>query len=264
MVSQARPAPDTEWSRLAGRAALVAAVSLVATTLLYLLDALDLLGSSPTFRRTGHGELADQARFFADFFNHQHHLWWDIGLRDVLGPLGYLSLVLVSLALANVWGWRLPRVQLGLAAFAFGAVFATVNSLIYLGELNYWRHGGWTDSPAFSMVAIARAAEGIDHLTVYPEAFGFVLLAAGFAWLASAGHRLGRLGTTAHRVCQAEAVVLLLLVVCSVTGFDPGYDVTALLAGVVLGPWAAIALARSTRDAPVEAPEPQAARPGAG
>lgn len=256
VVSQPGPAADTEWSRLARRAALVTAFSLAATTLLYLLDALDLLGSSPTFHRTRHGELADQATFFAAFFNHQHHIWWDIALRDVLGPIGFLSLVLVSLGVANIWGWRLPRVQVGVAAFAFGAVFAIANSLIYLGELNYWRNGGWTASPAFSMVAIARAAEGIDHLTVYPEAFGFVLLAAGFACLGSVGHRLGRLSATTWRVCQAQVIVLLLLVLCSVIGFDPGYDVTALLAGLALGPWAVVALAQSTRVARRAVPAP--------
>ena len=68
----------------------------------------------------------DEANFFAAFFNHQHAIWWDIAARDTLGPAALLSLTVVGICLANMWGWRRPAVQLTVALLAFGAVFGTV------------------------------------------------------------------------------------------------------------------------------------------
>jgi hypothetical protein len=66
-----------------GRAAgYIARFALLAGTVLFLLDAVGLLGSGPIYRRTGAGPLADEATFFAAYFAHQHHIVWDIIARE--------------------------------------------------------------------------------------------------------------------------------------------------------------------------------------
>jgi len=242
------------WASVLRAAAYLAAGAFVLTTVLYLLDATDVLRASPVFRQTGRGQVADEATFFAALFNHQHAIWWDIALRDTLGPVAVLSLAGVGLALANLRGWR-PSMQLTVALLSFGAVFVTVNSLLYLGELNYWRFGGWSAHPAAGMVAIGRSAEGIDHLTVYPEALGYTLVAVALVVLVRHGLR-AQLGSSTTALGYAAAASLLGLVVCQVATFDVGYDVFAVIAGIVLGPAFLVGLSRTVVP-PLVRPETQ-------
>jgi hypothetical protein len=235
------------WMRLLRSSGYVAAGGFVITTALYLLDATDALSASPDFHPTGRGRLVDEATYFAAFFNHQHSIWWDIAARDTGGPVALLSLSVVGICLVNLWDSRRPALQLAVALICFGAVFGTVNSLLYLGELNYWRHGGWSADPAFGMVAIGRSAEGIDHLTVYPEAMSYTLIAIGVLLLA----RLGRdhqLTPTARLLGYAESVSLLGLVLGLITGADLAYQLFAVAAGMIVGPSFLIALVRMTRN----------------
>jgi hypothetical protein len=213
----------------------VAAAGFAVTTVLYLLDATDALHASPNFHPSRHGQVEDEATYFAAFFNHQHAIWWDIATRDTVGPIALLSLTVVGICLGNLWDSRRPALQLAVALVSFGAVFGTVNSLLYLGELNYWRHGGWSANPAFGMVAIGRSAEGIDHLTVYPEAWGYTLIAAGVLLIARVG-RANQIGTTARLLGYAEAICLIGLVLGSITGTDLAYQLFAVAAGLVVGP----------------------------
>jgi hypothetical protein len=233
------------WLAVVRGAAYLSAGTLVATTVLYLLDATNVLDTAPTFRRSGRGPLVDEATFFAAFFNHQHALWWDIALRDVLGPVAFLSLACLGLGLANLWGSRRPSMQLTVALLSFGAVFSAINSLLYLGELNYWRYGGWTATPAEGMQAIGRSAESIDHLTQYPEAFGFTLVAIALIVLTRAGRAHLNLATAA--LGYAAGACLLGLVACAVGNLDTGYDLFAFAAGIVVGPAFLIVLAGTMR-----------------
>jgi hypothetical protein len=241
------------WPALLRGAAYLSAGAFLLTTVLYLLDAVNLVRAAPDFRHTGRGRVADEATFFAAFFNHQHAIWWDIALRDTLGPVALLSLAGVGLALANLWGWS-PSMQLTVGLLSFGAAFGTVNSLLYLGELNYWRYGGWTAHPATGMVAIGRSAEGIDHLTVYPEALGYTLVAVALVVLVRDGQR-GQLGAPSSALGYATATGLLGLVVSSVARLDVAYDVLAVITGIVLGPAFLVALARAAV-LPFRQPEP--------
>jgi hypothetical protein len=243
-VDEPKPHTAASWLRLLRVAGYVAAGGFVVTTVLYLLDATDALGASPEFHRTGSGRLVDEATYFAAFFNHQHAIWWDIAARDTVGPVALLSLAVVGVCLANVWDWRRPAMQLAVAALWFGAVFATVNSLLYLGELNYWRYGGWSADPALGMVAIGRSAEGIDHLTVYPEALGYTLIAVAVLLLTRLGSA-NRVGAVTTTLGYAETICLLGLVLCSVTGADLAYDLFAVTAGVIVGPAFLVALVRT-------------------
>jgi hypothetical protein len=229
------------WASVVRAAAYLAAAALAATTLLYLLDATDVLQTSPAYHPSGGDPLTDEAAFFAAYFNHQHAIWWDIALRDTLGPVAFLSLVAVGVGLANLWGWRRPAMQFVVGLLSFGAVFATVNSVLYLGELNYWRSGGWRPDPAAGMVAIGRSAEALDHLTLYPEAFGFTLIAVAILVLARTGRWERSRGTTSV-LGYAEAVCLLGLVASSVAGFGIGYDILAVTSGIILGPLFLIAV----------------------
>jgi hypothetical protein len=85
------------------------------------------------------------------------------------------------------------------------------------------------------MVAIGRSAEAIDHLTVYPEAFGFAVIAVAILVLARFG-RTQQLDATTSAIGYAEGAFLLGLTACTaVGGLDTANEVLAMTAGIILG-----------------------------
>src|SRR5438105_15413715 len=90
------------WNRIGAIAAYASGGALLVQTLLFLADKADLLGRGPTFHRTGAGLLQDIANYNVAYFARQHHILWDIALRDSLGPIGWIALVVATLAGANL------------------------------------------------------------------------------------------------------------------------------------------------------------------
>ena len=91
-------AGGTAWGRLGSVAGYVAGACLLGQTALFLADATDLLGDSPEFQETSAGRLQDVANYYAAYFNRQHDIVWSIIVRDVLGPVAYLALMVAALA----------------------------------------------------------------------------------------------------------------------------------------------------------------------
>ena len=223
------------WRRIARVAGYLAAVCLFAGTLLYLLDSLNALGASPDFHRTSAGALHDEAQFWVAVFAHQHHILWDIIARDTLFPLAFVALVVLALAVANVVRGR-PEAQLMAMFFAVGGVIAALADLIYLAGTDFWRLTGWTAEPAARMVAVGRSTEALNALTRWPEAAGFIVLAAGLVCLGRLCSRQAELPASLSFAAYAEALLLTGIAISNVAESDTAYNIFSLLTGALVGP----------------------------
>ena len=241
----ARPVEVSQgWRRVAPWAGYIAAFSALAGALLFLLDALDVLADSPEFRSTAAGFESDLATYYVAYFERQHDILWSIVLRDVLLPVAFLALMVLSLAVASLMGWHRPMAQMCVLFFVVGGVLQIVSDVLYLAETSYWRSEGWEADPPGPMVAAGRASDAIDLSTNYIEAAGYVVLAAALVCLGllcRSGQDLPRwLGLVAF----AEAVGMLMLVVGRAVESDLLFQVGALAGGIVLGPLLFAALGR--------------------
>lgn len=230
------------WGRVGAIAGYVAGVGILGQTTLFLLDATDALADSPEFAETEAGPLQDVATFYAAYFEHQHEIVWSIIVRDVLGPIAFLALMVAALAALNLLRTRRPERQLMVLFFAVGCTLAMLADLVYLTQTLYWENGGWPADPAENMVAVGRSVEALDNLVSYVQYAGFLVLALGLVCLG----RLTRLeagwSRLLGRLAYLEALGLVAAVVASVRHNDTAYSVAALVIGVLLGPLVAVLL----------------------
>lgn len=231
---------DVAWNRIGRNAGYLAGGAVFLTTLLFLLDATGILAPNATFRETGSGRLQDLATYFAALFERQHQILWDIALRDTLGPISDVGLIVLVLAIANLLRWRGAAVQLMVVFGSIGAALMAISSITYLAELQYWRVTGWAAAPAEDMVAVGRASDAINALTVYPEVAGFAAFAVGLVFLGRLCRSRDELPSRLSFLAFAEALALLGAAVATVARLGAVYDVLALITGVVLGPVLAI------------------------
>ena len=94
---------DGDWGRTASVAGTVAAIGLCLQSLLFSLDA-SVLRGNPPFQETPAGRAADLATFFAARAERQHDLLWNIVLRDVLGPVAAVALIVLTYAVVRAHG----------------------------------------------------------------------------------------------------------------------------------------------------------------
>src|SRR5437016_4968389 len=175
---------DRSWFRVGRDAGYIAGVGFLVTTVLYLLDAANILGLEATFRRTSAGATQDEANFWAAQFAHMHRILWDVIARDTIGPLAWVALIVLGLAIRRIAGANRPGTQLMALFLLVGGVLQITNSLLYLGDVEFWRITGWSGHPnPVAMVAVGRASVAIGNLTLWPEAFGYLVLAAGLVCL---------------------------------------------------------------------------------
>jgi hypothetical protein len=237
------------WARTGTIAAYAAAVGFFLTTALYLLDVYDVLDPSPQYVATSAGQLTDEARFWSAMFMHQHAILWDVVARDLLGPAAFVALIVVGLALRCLVSRDRPDGQLMVVFLAVGGAISAIASLLYLGNVEFWRlpwgpipHGGET-----SIIAVGRATTAIDNLTTWPEAFGYLVIALGIACLGSAIRRdpfaRRRLSTLAFVTAAASVA----LAVATMMDADTARAIMALAVGVVLAPTLCVALGRLLR-----------------
>jgi len=199
---------EAEWRRVGRVAGYLSGGALVVATILYLLDATNALGVNH-FRPTDVSVIQNQANFWVAAFAHQHDILWDIIARDTLFPLAFLALIVLSLAVRALVRSNGPATQLMVAFFAVGGVISILNALIYLGATDYWRLTGWSNVPAFSMVAAGRSENAIESLTRWPEAAGFVVLAAALVCLGNLCRSEAALPARLAVVAYAEAALLV-------------------------------------------------------
>jgi hypothetical protein len=231
---------DPAWNGIGRNAGYLAGGAFFLTTLLFLLDRADLLAPSPPFQETGAGRLQDLANYFVAFFAHQHQILWDIALRDTLGPISGVSLIVLVLAIANLVGWRGASVQLMVLFGSLGAVLTAISSLTFLAEIHYWRATGWSADPAANMVAVGRVSEAIDALTLYPEVAGLAALAVGLFYLGRLCRTRDELPTRLSFLVYAESLALLGAAVAEIAQLNAAYDALALVTGVLIAPVIAI------------------------
>ena len=187
-----------------------------------------LAGENPEYTETSAGRAQD----LADYFEHQHTILWDIAVRDTLGPIGFLALMVVGVAVMNVVGPRRLEAQLLVLFFVVGGLLTAIPDLMYVTLTSYWRHSGWEATPTENMIALGRSVEAIHELTTYTQYAGFVVLALG----------LGCVG----RLCRLDVALssLVGIAIASILRNDTAYNVLALATGALLGPTVAIWLGR--------------------
>jgi hypothetical protein len=243
-----RTQADRPWARVGRVAAYVAAVGFFLMTMLYLLDELDLLDSSPRYVRTSAGQLQDEARFWAQVFEHQHRILWDVVIRDMVGPAAFIALIVVGVALRRRSSGDRPERQLLVTFLTAGGLITAISSLLYLGNVEFWRLP-WGPIPPggeTSIVAVGRATTAIDNLTIWPEAFGYVVLALGIVCLGLVLRGERPLSTThLGTLAFVTAGGLAALAIATAMDAETPRSVLSLAVGVVLAPWLCFGLGRA-------------------
>ena len=231
------------WRRVGRFAGYVSAGALVLGTILYLLDATNALGVN-SFKPTGAPSVQNEANFWVAEFAHRHHILWDIIARDTLFPVAFMALIVLSLAVRAFVPSERPAGQLMVAFFVVGGVISILNDLIYLGATDYWRLTGWSQVPAVSMVAVGRSESAIESLTRWPEAAGFVVLAAALVCLGNLCRSEAALPARLAVVVYVEAALLVGIALAGIMQTGTPYDILSLLTGALVGPLVAFWLGR--------------------
>jgi hypothetical protein len=231
---------EQAWRQVARISGLVAGGSLFAGTVLFLLDALDALGSSPTPQRTDAGALQDEANFWVAEFAHQHHLLWDIICRDTLFPLAFMALIALALATRKLVATERPEAHLMATFFAVGGTISALSDLVFLAGTDFWRPTGWSAAPAERLVAVGRSTEALGALTRWPEAAGFVVLAFGLACLGRLCRLRSELPSKLALFAYGEGILLLGIAIAGTAESDTAYNIFSLLTGALFGPLVAV------------------------
>ena len=227
---------------MARGAGIFSGLALFIGTVLFLLDAADLLEPTPEFHRTSAGVEADVAHWYVAFFQRQHDILWSIALRDSLLPLGFVALMALALATLRLYGWRRPAAALMTLLFVVGGLLNSVNDLLYLGETEYWRQTGWSADPPGPMLAIGRASEALNNATVYLEAFSYVALLGALCCLGALCRSGTALPAWLGNLAYLEAAGMAILVAGISLHQDALFQIGGLATGIVLGPLVVIAL----------------------
>lgn len=238
---------DRAWARVGRLAGFVAAIGFLVTTVLYLLDVYDVLDPTPAYVQTSAGQLHDEAQFWAAIFQHQHAIIWDVIARDIAGPVAFVALIVLGVALRRITSGDRPDRQLMVTLLGVGGVISAISSLLYLGNVEFWRlpWGPLQPGGETSIIAVGRATTAIDNLTTWPEAFGYLVLAVGIACLGSVARRDDRLPSRLGTFAYVAAAVLVGLAVATAMDADSARSILALAVGAVLAPVVCVWLGRT-------------------
>lgn len=238
------PGGETATWRMLGRAAAYfAGGAFFAQTVLYLLDATGVLAPQTQFYLTERGMQQALIDYYFAYNERMHGIWWDVALRDILGPLGYLALMILVRALIHTAGTGKPREELAQLFVVLGASAAALSDVMFLSHVRWWRAGGFQATP--DIIAFGRANEIVDNAGLYVQWAGYLVLALGFICikptLAAALGRRHRLSVLAY--FQAGAGIALVLT--NVTDADAAANVVAVASGLIVGPALAILVGRA-------------------
>lgn len=236
-----QPARDA-WRRLGRLAGFFAGAAFLVQSALFLLDATGALAPHTTYRTSGRGLEQDLIDYYVSHSERMHSIWWDVAVRDLVGPLGYLALMVVVHAVVHVAGTNEPRQELGRLFVVLGAAAAALSDLMYLGHVAWWRQGPLLATP--DIIAHARAFEVVDIVGERIQWAGLLVLALGFVCLAGAlgGDSVGPRWLTLLAYLQAGALVAF--VATNAAGADVASFISALAAGIVFGPLLAVLVGR--------------------
>jgi hypothetical protein len=226
------------WGRTALLAGVIAGVGSFLQALLFLIDAAGIVPSSPDFRESGNGLDKDLATFYVAFFERQHDIAWNIALRDTVGPVASVAMIVLAWTFVRVRGRGRPRAEVWALVFAVGALLNLLSDLVYLSQLGVWRFTGFTPEPPADIIAAGRIAEAVSNLSGYLATAAIVTLAVALSGVAALLSPLLRL------LALALVVVSLVSVVASLAFWDIVSDVTSILSGAVLGPVLLVGIGR--------------------
>ncbi|MCW2811519.1 MAG: hypothetical protein JWP61_1977 [Friedmanniella sp.] len=251
MITTTPASPEPEaWGRWGRAAGFTAGGAFLVQTVLFLLDATGALAPRIPFVTTPAGVMEDLATYYVAVNERMHTIWWDVALRDTLGPIAYLALTVLFLSVVRATVSRHPRDQLAVLLVMLGGILGALNDLMYLSYTRWWFSGGFRPTP--DIVSFGVTADALDNLGTYFQRSGFLLLAAGFLLLAPT---LGRLRTGwrwLRALARLEAAAVVAWVVTDVAETGTTRLVASIAAGVVLGPALSIlaGLALATRRLP--------------
>ncbi len=199
---------DESLLRASRAAALVAAAGFVLQTLLFLLATTGLLGHAKGFVDTTSSQEVDYATYYADLFNHQHGIVWNVALRDAIGPVAWVGVAVLAVVTAVMV--HAARAWVAAIVLCLGASLAALADLVFGSLVGFWRYGGWDIEVPANMIAAGRSYEGVKTVSTYLQYDGFIVLAVG------------------------------LLVLAALTGWSPAFRVLLRLTAVALVAYAAL------------------------
>jgi hypothetical protein len=228
------PAVLDDWRRWGRVAGYIAGPVFLLQTVLFLLDVTGVLAPQVGFVDTPAGVMEDLATYYVASHERMHTIWWEVVLRDIAGPGGFLALMVLIIAVARVVGTRRPRDDISVLLVVLGGSLAALNDLMYLSYTRWWRAGGF--SPTSDIVAFGVTSDAIDNLGTYFQRAGFILLALGFTFLAPTLGRIRPGWRWLSLLARLEALALTSWVVTDVAGTGTTRYLAAVAAGLVLGP----------------------------
>jgi len=237
---------DRDWARAARWWGTFAAVAFVAATIVYLLDAFNVLATPPTYVSTSAGQLQDEGVYWAALFAYHNQIWWDYVLRDSLYFFAYLALIPVILAANAAVRLRPAHIRIAGAFIAVGAIFGALNALTFLVLTDWWNGTAWDTVPAAIMASIGRTTDFIDGISRWCGTASEASLAIGLAYLGAACQADAALPRRLAPIAWAGAVILAAMVVVQELPVDTGptWDILALVVGVFIAPAIAWMLGR--------------------
>jgi hypothetical protein len=244
-----REQTTTAWGRTAFLAGVISAVGLFLQTALFFLDATGILAFSADYRKTGAGRGEDLATYYVGLFERQHDIVWDVALRDTIGPVAALALMVLALALVRLRGHGRPGPAAWGLVFAVGALLKLLSDVVFLSQLAVYLDSGFTPEFPADIVAVGRTSEAVDALSGYLESVAYLVLAAALVGLA------GLLGRRLSVLARAVALALVVSVLAWVAGWWPVTAVAEALAGIVLAPALLIGVGRSLAGDDARAPD---------
>lgn len=232
-----KPATSDPWRRWGRTAGYVAGSAFLLQTVLFLLDATGALAPQIGFVDTPAGVMQDLATYYVATNERMHTIWWDVAIRDVAGPIGYLALMVLIIAVVRVAGRRAPQQELAVLLVVLGGSLGALNDLMYLSYTRWWSSGGFR--PTSDIVSFGVTLDAIDNVGTYFLRAGFLLIALGFVFLAPTLGRLrGRWQLSL--LARLEAVSLVAWVLTDVAQTGTAHYIAAIAVGVILGPPLAI------------------------
>ncbi len=228
------PAAADAWRRWGRGAGYVAGPLFLLQTYLFLLDVTGALAPPVRFVDTPAGVMEDRAAYYFAVNERMHTIWWDVALRDIAGPIGYLALILLVIAVVRVAGTRQPRQEIAALVVVLGASLGTLNDLMYLSYTRWWRHGGFSPTP--DIVAFGISQDVVDNIGNYFLRSGYILIAIGFTLLAPTLGRVRPGWRWISLLARMESLAMLTWVVADIAEMGTTRYIAAVTAGLVLGP----------------------------
>ncbi len=219
------------WGRVAGY---IAGPVFFLQTVLVLLDVAGVLAPLTGVSDTPAGVMEDLATYYVAANERMHTIWWDPALRDTLGPIGYVALMVLVIAVVRVAGTHQPRDEIAVLLVVLGGSLGALNDLMYLSYTRWWFHGGFRPTP--DIVAFGTTLDAIDNLGTYLQRAGYLLLSLGFLLLAPTFGRIRHGWRWLSLLARLEAVALVAWVLNDVAQTGTTRYIAATAAGLVLGP----------------------------